>query len=52
MVMYCDTPPDVANRGTWCRQKACSREQALADCNEDVAEVCGTKIEPFLMEYQ
>lgn len=51
-VVYCDTPADIANRGTWCRQKACSREQALGDCNEDVSNVCGKKIEPFYMEYK
>jgi hypothetical protein len=51
--VYCDTPDDVAtNRGTWCQQKACSREQALADCNEDVSDACGTKIAPFYMQYQ
>jgi hypothetical protein len=51
-VVYCDTPADVADRGTWCRQKACSREQALADCKEDVQRVCGGFTQPFLMEYK
>jgi len=51
IIMYCDTPDNVAaNRGTWCRQQACSREQALGDCREDVARVCGTLIEPFFMD--
>jgi hypothetical protein len=51
-VVYCDTPANIANRGTWCRQTACSREQALADCKEDVERVCGAFTQPFLMEYQ
>lgn len=50
-VVYCDTPADIANRGTWCRQKACSREQALADCMEDVENTCGATTQPFYMEY-
>jgi hypothetical protein len=51
-VVYCDTPANIADRGTWCRQKACSREQALADCKEDVQNVCGGFTQPFLMEYK
>jgi hypothetical protein len=51
-VVYCDTPANIASRGTWCRQKACSREQALADCKEDVEGTCGSMIQPFYMEYQ
>jgi hypothetical protein len=50
-VVYCDTPADIADRGTWCRQKACSREQALADCLEDIVPACGTTIQPFFMQY-
>ena len=51
-IMYCDTPADIANRGTWCRQEACSREQALADCKEDVKNICGAMTQPFFMEYK
>jgi hypothetical protein len=51
-IVYCDTPDAVApNRGTWCRQLACSPEQALAECEESIPGTCGTKIEPFLMQY-
>lgn len=50
-VVYCDTPANIADRGTWCRQTGCSREQALADCMEDVRAVCGATVQPFLMEY-
>ncbi len=50
-VVYCDTPANIADRGTWCRQKACSREQALGDCMDDVKAVCGATVQPFLMEY-
>jgi hypothetical protein len=50
-VVYCDTPSNIADRGTWCRQKSCSREQALANCLEDAQSVCGGAKEPFFMEY-
>lgn len=50
-VVYCDTPSDIANRGTWCRQKACSRPQALGNCMEDAQRVCGGITQPFFMEY-
>jgi hypothetical protein len=50
-VVYCDTPSDIANRGTWCRQKACSQPQALANCMEDARSVCGGIKQPFFMEY-
>ncbi|HEX6241442.1 MAG TPA: hypothetical protein VFZ61_11130 [Polyangiales bacterium] len=50
-VVYCDTPSNIANRGTWCRQKACSQPQALANCMEDAQSVCGGITQPFFMEY-
>jgi hypothetical protein len=51
-IVYCDTPDSVAaNRGTWCRQLACTPGQALGSCEERIPDTCGTKIEPFLMEY-
>lgn len=53
VVMFCDTPDEVArNRGTWCRQNACSPQQALDDCKQDVEGVCGETVEPFFMQYQ
>jgi hypothetical protein len=48
-VVYCDAPGD---RGTWCIQEGCSREQADDDCEEDVKAVCGGKVPIFFMEYQ
>ena len=52
-VVYCNTPADVAeNRGTWCRQRACSREEALADCVNNIVPLCGgATAEPFFMEF-
>jgi hypothetical protein len=50
-VVYCDTPADIADRGTWCRQKACTRQQALSDCMEDVQSACGATTQPFYMQY-
>jgi hypothetical protein len=47
--VYCDAPGE---RGTWCVQEGCSREQAAADCQEDIKVVCGRVTEPFFIEYQ
>jgi hypothetical protein len=53
-VVYCDTPASVAaNRGTWCKQDACSREEALADCVNNIVPLCGAvTMEPFHMEFE
>lgn len=53
-VQFCMAPSDQPNPGgTKCRQtdRACTREQALADCQEDIPVVCGRVSEPFLMQY-
>jgi hypothetical protein len=51
-IVFCDTPDEhAANRGTWCVQEGCSREQADDDCEEDVLDRCGAFVEPFFMEY-
>jgi hypothetical protein len=50
-VVYCDTPASIADRGTWCRQKACTRQQALGDCMEDIQSACGATTQPFYMQY-
>ncbi|MET0390765.1 MAG: hypothetical protein ABW321_32630, partial [Polyangiales bacterium] len=47
-IVYCDAP--AANRGTWCRQKACSRPQAEGDCGEDIRSVCGSVTQPYYFE--
>jgi hypothetical protein len=31
--------------------RACTRDQALADCREDIPVVCGRVTEPFYMQY-
>jgi hypothetical protein len=53
-VLYCDTPASVAeNRGTWCRQTDCTREEALADCLDDLVSVCGgVTAEQFYIEFK
>jgi hypothetical protein len=51
--VYCDTPNDVAqNRGTWCRQNACSARQAEGACLEDIRALCGAVVEPLYIEYK
>jgi hypothetical protein len=53
-VQFCMAPSGQPNPGgTKCRQmlKACTREQALADCNADIPVVCGKVSQPFFMQY-
>lgn len=50
-VVYCDTPDDVApNRGTWCKQQACSAQQAIDHCDEILQNIGCTRHEPFFFE--
>jgi hypothetical protein len=53
-VQFCEAPANQPNPGgTKCRQTsgACTREQALADCQADIPVVCGTVHQPFYMQY-
>lgn len=53
-VQFCMAPSGQPNPGgTKCRQtlKACTHEQALADCNQDIPVVCGKATQPFYMQY-
>ena len=53
-VQFCQAPSNQPNPGgTKCRQtsRACTREQALADCQADIPVVCGTVHQPFYMQY-
>lgn len=53
-VQFCEAPSNQPNPGgTKCRQtsRACTREQALADCQADIPVVCGTVHQPFYMQY-
>ncbi|HTU61744.1 MAG TPA: hypothetical protein VMF89_24980, partial [Polyangiales bacterium] len=53
-VQFCEAPSNQPNPGgTKCRQtsRACTREQALADCQEDIPVVCGSVHQPFYMQY-
>ena len=47
-VQYC-TDPDTG--GTTCRQTACTRDQALAECMLEITNVCGATKQPFTMKY-
>jgi hypothetical protein len=49
--VYCDTPDDVArNRGTWCKQNACSPQQALDHCDAILRDVGCSRHEPFYFD--
>jgi len=53
-VQFCKAPSGQPNPGgTKCRQmlKACTHEQALTDCQQDIPVVCGAVSQPFFMQY-